>query len=110
MLGKGNILNTTSAIEIFKEDAIQRLNDSGTLQSTSGSFQGGRFTLSFFSCVGDKNKNEDAAFLWTSNEGPLLWAAAIADGVTGSMISKAASELACLAAIATVVSSGQRGL
>lgn len=103
-------IGAPNLLSVLKDDAQERLLDAGSLQGNSGSFENGRFTLSFESNTGDKLANEDAAFLWTAKDCRRVgWVAAIADGVSGSIMGGTAAEFACLVAMASVVTGAERG-
>jgi serine/threonine protein phosphatase PrpC len=93
-----------SLIDRFNAAAMRRLKTVGELKTESGSFVADSTHVSFASAVGGKVSNEDyVASIKPTAGSTIQWAAAIADGVSGSFLGGVAAELACTVALAAVV-------
>ena len=89
----------------YKTSALKRLELLGEVQTQLGSFTLGETTVTFASDAGCKSFNNDFVAVWTPSDAKdVLWAAAIADGVTGCLLASEASELAALCGLAAVAS------
>lgn len=94
-------LNQT--LQQYQQVAVDRLHASGRLEIESGCFDSGDDSISFASDPGCETFNDDFVALWQpTNAGDVQWAAAIADGVTGSLLAQEASALACHLGLASI--------
>lgn len=92
------------ALRPYRQSAIKRLEASGTIETDSGSFDIAGCSISFAADPGCETFNDDFIAVWKpANAGGVSWAAAIADGVTGSLMARSASELACYFGLAALV-------
>ena len=81
----------------------QRFSDLGSVSTNAYSCTVGSTKVSIGSHVGGKATNEDyVAYFEPAADGSMRWAAAIADGVSGSVLGGVAAELACKLALSTL--------
>lgn len=79
------------------------LTDAGELHGSPATLALNGLTIATATDNGGKPINQDCVLLFTPNQpSPLRWAAAVADGVSSSLNSEAASSLACHAALASL--------
>jgi hypothetical protein len=91
-----------------------RLARSGTVCAKSGTLRWAEGTLALHTDFGpadqDKDTNQDYVVAWVpgsaAGKEPILWAMAMADGVTSSLYAEVGAELACWSALACLVSHG----
>ena len=93
----------SNAINGTFEPAIDQLKANGNLTTGVGSYSNAIAQMSFASSIGGKNANDDfIAFFNPTDDTAFDWAAAIADGVSGSLLGDVASELACITALSSL--------
>jgi hypothetical protein len=87
----------------YKHSALKRLKRRGKVQTEGGAFASGKSSIAFASDAGCKTFNNDFVASWQpADTKEVLWAAAIADGVTGCLLASEASELAALCGLAAI--------
>lgn len=87
----------------YQQAAIGRLQTTGKLIVESGSLELSDESISFATDPGCETFNDDFVALWRPKDaGDVQWAAAIADGVTGSLLAQEAAELACHLGLAAI--------
>lgn len=80
----------------YQQAALGRINANGRLHIGSGTFNVDDHAISFAIDPGCETFNDDFVAVWQpAYAGDVFWAAAIADGVTGSLLAQEAAELAC---------------
>lgn len=90
-------------VERYRQAALERLENCGRVQTSSGTFCIGDCSVSFASDCGCETFNDDFVAVWKpARASRIQWAAAIADGVTGSLLAREAAELACYSGLASV--------
>lgn len=90
-------------VERYRQAALERLEKDGELQTVSGSHEIGDCAISFASDGGCETFNDDFVAIWKASQASeIQWAAAIADGVTGSLLAGEAAELACYCGLVAV--------
>ena len=98
-------LNQT--LQQYQQVAVDQLRTSGRLVIESSCFVSGDESISLATNPGCETFNDDFVALWQpTNTGNVQWAAAIADGVTGSLLAQEASTLACYLGLASICTAG----
>lgn len=90
-------------LQRYQNSALKRLESTGSVETNCGSLDVRDESISFASDPGCETFNDDFIAVWRPNEsGSVRWAAAVADGVTGSLLAQDAAELACYAGLAAI--------
>ena len=83
-------------IERYRRAALKRLDATGSIHTGCGAFEFDGQAISFATDPGCETFNDDFIAFWKpKSAGELNWVAAVADGVTGSLLASEAAELAC---------------
>jgi len=94
---------TDELLRRYRQSAQKRLDSTGTIETGAGFFEVNGSQISFAADPGCETFNDDFVSVWRPKQtGAIHWAAAIADGVTGSLLAKEAAELACLWGLAAI--------
>jgi hypothetical protein len=82
-------------LERYRRAALKRLDATGSIETGCGSFDTDGQAISFATDPGYETFNDDFIAFWKpKSAGELSWVAAVADGVTGSLLAREAAELA----------------
>lgn len=101
-----NNADTNGSLRQYSRAAASRLESSGEIEIGCGSFDIGCHSISFAADAGCETFNDDFIAVWRPEQaGSVKWAAAVADGVTGSLMAQEAAELACYAGLASIAKS-----
>lgn len=93
----------------YRSAALKRIERYGSVATLLGDFEVGGESISFAADPGCETFNDDFVAFWRPNEaGAIHWAAAIADGVTGSLLAQEAAELACYLGLAAIANRDRR--
>lgn len=103
-MSSSNIDSSIEAlVDRYRRAALERLEKSGKIQTRAGSLDIGDCSISFASDCGCETFNDDFVAIWKpARASEINWAAAIADGVTGSLLASEAAELACFFGLGAV--------
>ena len=90
-------------LERYRLAALKRLDATGGIKTGCGAFELDGQAISFATDPGCETFNDDFITFWKPNlAGELNWVAAVADGVTGSLLASEAAELACYLGLVAV--------
>ena len=90
-------------LERYRRAALKRLDATGGIETGCGSFDTQGQAISFATDPGCETFNDDFIAFWQPKlAGELNWVAAVADGVTGSLLASEAAELACYLGLVAV--------
>ena len=90
-------------LERYRRAALKRLDATGSIETGCGSFDTDGQAISFATDQGCETFNDDFIAFWKpKSAGELSWVAAVADGVTGSLLAREAAELACYLGLVAV--------
>lgn len=95
-------------LDHYRTAALKRIERCGSVVFGMGDLDIGADAVSFAADSGCETFNDDFVAVWLPSESdPIHWAAAIADGVTGSLLAQEAAELACYFGLSAIASSGR---
>lgn len=87
----------------YRAAALQRIERAGSMATGRGDFGVGKDSISFASDHGCETFNDDFVAVWRPFKPDAIhWTAAIADGVTGSLLAQEAAELACYLGLSAI--------
>lgn len=92
----------------YRQSALGRLDSAGSVKTGCESLDVAGDSISFATDPSCESFNDDFIAFWKPEQNVAVgWAAAIADGVTGSLLAQHAAELACLFGLSGIAKSNE---